>query len=204
MKKICTYLLGFLIAFFIIFAIWYLRNLFILNNLSKNAQSFSNINNYYFKGISYENDLTSINEIYYLDGKYIKTTKYFSYSRDYRSLTEYKDKDDSVLLIQSGEKTVARLNNVNNSAIPKVNNIFNNQNLFTLAFQNISTVRYNNKDCYLIYIKDHKTKYLVDKSSGLLAGAIKNDSIFNSNYTFNIVTQNDIQKPDIPSNAIID
>lgn len=210
MKKLIPFLSGILVTILIIFILWYTRNFVILNSLNRKAQETSKIENYTIQCTSYADTTYSIAEAYYMKNKSwnVNTTYYTASSQTPSSIKVYKDQDSAITLYTRNETTSVKLAEEPFGRIAMFNPL-ENQNLFSLALQNISREMCNGKDCYSLCVNN--IRYWIDNETGLTIRILnlqeysKQHSavLADYQYTFNHVTDENIVKPDISNYTIL-
>jgi len=183
----------------VIFAIFVLRKYIIITNLINASKDYVGKTNFTVDTYTLSNDTVSLMKIYYKDENFLTTTRTFSHDvLNERNFSAYNKDDETIIIIQSGENKTAVLNA--NIAPIYVNTISEFDDIkfkIPLAFTSkITTEKCNNKDCYLIELsKDYKI--WVEKETGIIIRVMDIGYIINRNYTFDVVTDEDIIKPDI-------
>lgn len=209
MKKSVSFLLGILFTILIVFLFYYARNVIILNSLNAKAIKTRNIENYTIHCTSYADTTYSIVESYHMKDKYTNThTTYYTASNQLpSSICVYKDKDSSISVYTRDAVSVVK-STEEPFGLLCLSNDLQNQNLFSLAMQNITREKCNEKDCYSFVIQ--QVRYWIDIETGLTIRTLNlqeykthhSTIITDYNYTFDNVTDNNIVKPDI-ANAIV-
>ena len=203
-KKVLKIVLWVLLVLILLYGIYILRNYIILNKLSKLAKETINNDNYYAQLLTFQgDDIVSIVESYNKDSKYLTRVNFYGPTeQNNQSLTVYKDNTEKMGVIQSGDRRVALLNGEN--IVPgevTVRDVFMEVPgiLDKIKFSAISLIKSeqcNSRDCYLIELKDGWRMW-IDKETGLIIREINGGFITNRKYTFDIVKDEDIAKPDI-------
>lgn len=210
-KKMLKIVLWVLLVLILLYGIYILRNYIILNKLSKLAKETINNDNYYAQLLAFQgDDVVSIVESYNKDSKYLSIVNFYGPKKQNKqSLTVYKDNTEKMGVIQSGDRRVALLNG--ESIVPgeiTIRDVFSEvpATLDKIKFSAISLIKSeqcNLRDCYLIELKDGWRMW-IDKETGLIIREINGGFITNRKYTFDIVKDEDISKPDITGCEIAD
>lgn len=199
--KLWKKILLIVLALLVIFAIFTLRKYIIITNLINASKDYVVKTNYVSDVYCLTSDNVSLTKSYNKDGNYLNTHRTYSNNiSDIRSLTVYNKDNEMIGIIQSGEDKIALLNGNMVEVTTSVNTIseFDDIKLkIPLAFTSkITTEECNNKECYLIELsKDYKI--WVEKETGIIVREMDLGYITNRNYTFDVVTDEDIKKPDI-------
>lgn len=199
--KLWKKILLIVLALLVIFAIFTLRKYIIITNLINASKDYVVKTNYVSDVYCLTSDNVSLTKSYNKDGNYLNTHRTYSNNiSDIRSLTVYNKDNEMIGIIQSGEDKIALLNGNMVGVTTSVNTIseFDDIKLkIPLAFTSkITTEECNNKECYLIELsKDYKM--WVEKETGIIVREMDLGYITNRNYTFDVVTDEDIKKPDI-------
>ena len=191
-----------LLAIFILFLIYVIRNFIIISNIIDTSKEYSNKTNYIANVYSIQSDSINIMQSYNKDGKsltFVRTD--VTNSDSIRKLTLYKDSNETIGVIESDDKKVAMLNNNGISGIQVVTfesvadmNML--QKLLFSVITRISTEDCNNKECYYIEISNG-WKLWLDKDNSTVLREINNGFVTERTYKFDIVKDEDIVKPDI-------
>lgn len=202
-KHILRKILLVILIVFVIFLIFTLRKLVILNKIENLAEDKVNITNYYSEKISVTGKSVSIMKVYNKDDKYITQLRTFVPTTDEkRGITVYKNNDEKLAIIESGENKIAFTNSesiidgklsVNNFELRKMNIL---QKLILAATTRITSEECNNKKCYLVE-PAKGWKLWIDKETGIVVREINGSTLQDSYYEFNVVKDEDIIKPDI-------
>lgn len=209
MKKSVSFLLGILFTILIVFLFYYVRNIIILSSLNNKAIKTSNIENYTIQCISYADTTYSITESYHMKDTYsnMYTTYYTASNQLPSSIHVYKDKDSAISVYTRDAVSVVKSIEEPFGLLCLSNNL-KNQNLFSLAMQNMTKEKCNEKDCYSFVI--NHVRYWIDIETGLTIRTLNlqeyktyhSTIIADYNYSFENVTKDNIVKPDT-SNAIV-
>ena len=188
---------------FIIFLILTLRKFVILNKIECLTEDKVNITNYYSEKISVTGKTATIMKAYNKDNKYITELRTFAPTIDEkRGITIYKNNDEKLAIIESGENKIAFINsesiidgNLSVNTFPSGEmNIL--QKLILAATSRITAEECNNKKCYLVE-PAKSWKLWIDKETGVVVREINGSTLQDSYYEFNTVKDEDIIKPDI-------
>ena len=197
-KKILLLLLVIVIVFFI----YVIRNFIIISNLEEVSKEYANKTNYIADIYSIQSNSVNILRAYSKDGVYLSIMETKSNDiKDTRKLTVYKSDNETLGVIQSGDKKIAILNNTMAAEIQVVTfesisdmNLLQKLLFSTLA--RISTEECNNKETFLVEMP-HDWKMWVNKENGTIVREINSGFVTKRNYEFDIVKDEDIVKPDI-------
>ena len=193
-----------LLALIVVFAIITLRKYIIITNLINASKDYVGKTNFIAEIYLMSNNSVVLNKIYQKDENIFMTAQTFSHNiLNERKTTAYTKDNEIIVIIQSGEDKVALLNgNIAPVYVSTISEFDDIKFKIPLAFTSkITTEECNNKDCYLIELsKDYKI--WVEKATGIIIREININNIRNRSYTFDIVTDEDIIKPDI-SDCII-
>jgi len=115
-------------------------------------------------------------------------------------LTVYNKDNEKIGIIESGEDKIALLNGniaIGTTGINTISEFDDIKFKIPLAFTSKITIEEcNGKECYLIELsKDYKI--WVEKETGIIVREMDIEYITNRNYTFDVVKDEDIIKPDI-------
>lgn len=193
------------LAIFILFSIYVIRNFIIISNIEKISKEYANKTNYIANIYSIQNDGVNIIKSYNKDGKYLTLMQAnVNNSGDIRKLTVYKTDNEGMGIIQTGDKKIAILNNnviggvlVNTfSRFGEESGINALQKLVLSIISRMSIEECNNKECYYMEISGD-WKLWIDKENGTIVREINGGIVTERNYEFDIVKDEDIAKPDI-------
>lgn len=177
-----------------------IRKFTIITSLVNESKEYNYKTNYIAVVESIQNGTISILKSYNKDGDFLTTIKTYGKNiPEERGITRYKKNNEEIGIIQSGQEKIAILDGSVLGDISIVN-IFStlNSTISKLQFalmSKISTDNYNNNDYYLIEMKNWKI--WVNKKTGLIEREINEGSVIERYYEFDIVTDEDIIKPDI-------
>lgn len=197
--KLWKKILLIVLALLVVFAIFTLRKYIIITKLINASKDYVGKTNFVVDTYSLSNDSVSLAKTYYKEGDIFSTTQTLNHNiLDERKITAYNKDNEKLIIIQSGEDKIALLNG--EIAPVYVNTISEYEDIkfkILLAFSSrITAQEYNNKDCYLIeFSKDYKI--LVEKETGIIIRVIDIGYTTNRTYTFDVVKDEDIVKPDI-------
>ena len=194
-----------LLAIFILFAIYVVRNFIIISNMEKISREYANKTNYIANVYSLQSNSVNIVKSYNKDGKYLSLIVNKANNIDEtRKLTVYKTDNEGLGVIESGDKKIAILNNNVIGGIQDVTygmfgpesglNIL--QKLCLSIISRITTEECNNKETFLIEMPKG-WKVWVDKENGTIIREINGGFVTERSYEFDIVKDEDIVKPDI-------
>ena len=194
-----------LLAIFLLFSIYVLRNYIIISNIEKTSRQYSNKTNYIANVYSIQSNGINTVKSYNKDGKYLSLiqTKVNNID-DIRKLTVYKGDNEGLGIIQADGKKIAILNNNVIGGVQVLTfgmfgpesglNIL--QKLCLSIISRISTENCNNKETFFIGMPDG-WKLWIDKENGTIVREINGGFVTERNYEFDIVKDTDIAKPDI-------
>ncbi len=189
------------LALLLVFAILTLRKYIIITNLINKSKDYIGKTNFVVDSYSLTNDTVTLTKTYKKDENFLSTHRIYSNNiSEIRSLTVYNKDNEKIGIIQSGEDKIALLNGNIVIGPTGVNTISEYDDIkfkIPLAFTaKITTEKCNDKDCYLIELsKDYKI--WVEKETGIIIRVMDIEYITNRTYTFDIVKDEDIIKPDI-------
>ena len=202
----------------IIFIIITARKVIILNNLENKIVEYSKIDNYYVKNYDYYGETLVIGE-YYVKGDKNKTELNSINSNSSNKLIEVYNGEKFNMYIESNGDKTALLDAGENTGRIAISNFLEVNNfqdiLMTAIMSEISTENCNGKECYRIQTnydfmnrndKESNVTIYIDKETGLPTRYL-NGTRINKNektstlqdfyYEFNMVTDEDVQEPDI-------
>lgn len=201
-RKTWKKILLILLAIFIVFSIYVFRNYMIMSDIITTSKEYSTKTNYIANVYSIQGDSVNILKSYNKDGRYLSLikTKVNDFN-DTRKLNVYKDDNEGIAVIQSGDKKIAVLNNnviggvqvITFESVADMNVL---QKLLFSAITRISTEYCNNKECYYLEISDG-WKIWLDKGNGTIVREINGGFVTERYYEFDVVKDDDIVKPDI-------
>ena len=197
--KLWKKLLLVVLALLVVFAIFTLRKYIILTKLINTSKEYVSKTNFIVEIYSMSNDSVVLNKVYHKDENIFMTAQTYSHNfLNERKTTAYSKDNERIVIMQSGEDKVALLNGeiapVYVSTISEFDDI---KFKIPLAFTSkITTEECNNKECYLIELsKDYKI--WVEKETGIIIREMDISYITNRTYTFDVVRDENIVKPDI-------
>ena len=182
----------------VVFTILTLRKYIIITKLISTSKEYVAKANFMVDTYALTNDSVVLTKTYYKDGNLLSSTQTFSHNiLEERKTTAYSKGDEKIVIIQSGDNKVLLENG--DVAPANVNTISEYDDIklrIPLAFTSkITTEKYNDKECYLIELsKDYKI--WVEKETGIIVREMDISYITNRTYTFDIVKDEDIIKPD--------
>ncbi len=190
-----------LLVLFILWLILVARRFIIITKLVNEAQKYNGKTNYIAVVQSLQDGTVNIMKSYRKDGDYLTTIKVYSPSiKEERGLTVYRKENEVIGILQSGEDKVALIDgNILAGDIQVANalSIISN-NVQKIQFAITSTItkeKCNGRDCYLIKVDN--SRIWVDKESGLVIRNMNGTWITERFYEFDVVKDENIQKPDI-------
>lgn len=191
-----------LLAIFILFSIYVIRNYIIISDIEKISKEYFTKTNYIANVYSIQSNSVNILKSYNKDGKYLSLiVNKANEIAEPRKLTVYKSDDEGLAVIQADGKKIAILNNnivggvqvVTFESVADMNIL---QKLLFSSIARISTEECNNKECYYMEISKG-WKIWLDKENGTIVREINGGFVTERNYEFDIVKDEDIIKPDI-------
>lgn len=196
--KLWKKLLLVILALLVVFAIFTLRKYIIITNLINTSKDYISKTNFMVDTYGLTNDSVVLTKSYCKDGNLFSTTETLGHNIiEERKITAYSKGDEKIVIIQSGDDKVLLSNG--NVAPINVNTIseFDDIKLrIPLAFTSkITKQNCNGKECYLIELsKDYKI--WVEKETGIIIREMDIEHITNRTYTFDVVKDENIIKPD--------
>lgn len=196
--KLWKKLLLVILALLVVFAIFTLRKYIIITNLINTSKDYISKTNFMLDTYGLTNDSVVLTKSYCKDGNLFSTTETLGHNIiEERKITAYSKGDEKIVIIQSGDDKVLLSNG--NVAPINVNTIseFDDIKLrIPLAFTSkITKQNCNGKECYLIELsKDYKI--WVEKETGIIIREMDIEYITNRTYTFDVVKDENIIKPD--------
>lgn len=190
-----------LLVLFILWLILVARRFIIIAKLVNEAQKYNGKTNYIAVVQSLQDGTVNIMKSYRKDGDYLTTIKVYSPSiKEERGLTVYKKENEVIGILQSGEDKVALLDGNILAGDIRVANALSviSNNVQKIQFAITSTItkeKCNGRDCYLIKVDN--SRIWVDKESGLVIRNMNGTWITERFYEFDVVKDENIQKPDI-------
>ena len=186
------------LALIVVFAIFTLRKYIIITKLINASKGYVGKTNFVVNTYGLTNDSVVLTKTYYKDGNLLSSTQTFSHNiLEERKTTAYSKGDEKIVIIQSGDNKVLLENG--DVAPANVNTISEYDDIkfrIPLALTSkITKQEYNNKECYLIELsKDYKI--MVEKDTGIIVREVDVGYTTNRTYTFDVVKDEDIVKPD--------
>lgn len=196
--KLWKKLLLVILALLVVFAIFTLRKYIIITNLINTSKDYISKTNFMVDTYGLTNDSVVLTKSYCKDGNLFSTTETLGHNIiEERKITAYSKGDEKIVIIQSGNDKVLLSNG--NVAPINVNTIseFDDIKLrIPSAFTSkITKQNCNGKECYLIELsKDYKI--WVEKETGIIIREMDIEYITNRTYTFDVVKDENIIKPD--------
>ena len=210
-------IVGIIVAIFVVRTV---RNAVIISNLSKKADGYQNITNYYIKAKSSQGNIM---ENFYKEGRYISKLNHVSPS-GIRMLTNYCDGEK----INTYIETVTDEGNVkiaipDSNGLPSVNGITNwlevssVKELVLISMRaSVKSVELDGVQCYkinnfygsnILHSAEGNIELHVEKETGLILrnqngfmtdeSGVKTPIITDYEYKFDVVTEEDLVEPDI-------
>ena len=191
-----------ILAIFILFLVYVIRNFIILSNIINTSKEYSTKTNYIANLYSIQGNSVNISKSYNKDGKYLSLiqTKVNDIN-DSAKLTVYKSDNEGIAVIESKGEKFAILNNnivggIHVFTFESIADMNILQKLLFSAITKISTEECNNKECYYIEISSG-WKVWIDKENGTIVREINGGFVTERRYEFDVVKDEDIVKPDI-------
>ena len=190
MKKIKIILLIILVICLLIFIINFIRNSTIINNIThKNQEIFSSQNVYIEEKTYIHSELNTVNKIYHKDGVY----KIDTYDSDNAlQSTSYKNENNGETKTLYFFEEPYESDNFNQELIDSLNINFSLNNYLAKYIKKVNNT-------YLINDNSGVLEYYYNKDNFNLERIVNNTQDTNSeiilNYEFDIVTDEDIQRP---------
>lgn len=197
--KLWKKLLLVVLALLVVFAIFTLRRYIIITNLINTSKYYISKTNFMVDTYGLTNDSLTLTRSYYRDGNLFSTSETLGHNiLEERRIIAYSKDDEKIVIIQSGDNKVLLSNG--NIAPTRVNTISEFEDIklrIPLAFTSkITKQNCNGKECYLIELsKDYKI--WVEKETGIILREMNIGYITNRTYTFDVVKDENIMKPDI-------
>ena len=190
MKKIKIILLIILVICLLIFIINFIRNSTIINNISHKNQEIFSSQNVYIEAKTYiHSELNTVNKIYHKDGVY-KIDRYDSDNA--LQSTSYKNENNGETKTLYFFEEPYESDNFNQELIDSLNINFSLNNYLAKYIKKVNIT-------YLINDNSGVLEYYYNKDNFNLERIVNNTQDTNSeiilNYEFDIVTDEDIQRP---------
>ncbi len=182
------------------------RRTFIMTSLSEKAQENQLNSNYYVKLYSYQGDSLIITESYNKGEDYLTTRTRFVDGNKIQKITNYKKETEKLSFIEvDGKKYMLNPKTIIGGHILPVTYVSEGllSNIQYACIIGIDKTYCNGRECYVI--KGNSYERYIDKETGLAIRDIEksnkeitrqNDTVVDYEYTFNIVKDSDIVKPD--------
>ncbi len=184
------------------------RKTFILYSLSNKWQEYSQVHsdNYYARRFYYNDGFFSETSTYVKDGKSLSITIMGTEVGQQSKMTYYKQGNDELHLMETKNQKVQ----YDEKMIPIIAGLagYAHENVFAClkdAFSvKIETIQIDNRECYVI--KRKGVDEIMEKETGIMVKEIlyQNDSFNECHYQFDIVTDNDVQRPDTTGYVMYD
>lgn len=190
----------FILAIILVLFLVVIRRFIIYSNLEKVSKEKTNRNNFYCEMSSiYDGNVEFKYQIYYKDKKMLMNE--IAHNNSYNVIYYIGDRETIQILEQNDIKKIE----INKTFLPIGQiDVFNfytyvmkNVNKYKLALTTkIETENYNEIECYVIEPEEN-WKLWINKENGVVIKEIKDGNIIEYNYKFNIVTDEDIVRPDV-------
>lgn len=188
------------IALVIILIIFVLRKYIIITNLINTSKEYATKKNYIVDVYSLQENGVTMIKSYRKADDYLSTYKYFNNNTEDRKFTVYNKDNERIGIIKSGENKIAFLNGDVVGEETSVNTFKTfDETLVKLQLSIIAKIKsekVNNKECYLLELSDNY-RIWVEKETGIIIKEMQSNYTTNRKYTFDIVADEDIQKPSI-------
>ena len=203
MKLLKTILLVIIVIYVIVIA----RRTIIMTSLSKKVNKNQSYDNYYARLYSYQGDTLTITESYNKGKDYLTMFTRMVNGNEIQKITYYKKDNEQFAVIEAGGKrTVLDSEKMLGGNIAPVTYVSDGffANLQYALITGIESTYCNGKECYII--KGSSYERYIDKETGFAVRDIEKsnkevsrqtDIGVDYDYKFNIVTDNDIVRPDI-------
>ena len=197
-KKVLKIILLVILVLFVLLTIVTLRKYIIITNLINKSNDYVSKTNFMVNTYGLTSHSVVLTKSYCKDGNLFSTTETLGHNiLEERKTTAYSKGDEKIVIIQSGNDKVLLSNG--NVAPTNVNTISEFEDIklrLPLAFTSkITKQNCNGKECYLIELsKDYKI--WVEKETGIIIREMNIEYITNRTYTFDVVKDEDIIKPD--------
>lgn len=221
-RKINILILIIVVILLVVFSATFLRNAIIIKSLSKKSSNYDNCNNFHITWSTYNNQLISVFDIYYKDGKYLEKMYMFSYN--YEETKEIVSKarfyydgiSDKRIVYYDNEKVLSYEELDKDSPFKKPTIMPINMSHLTLFEEtplefikacltnqitlekcnNIESYRFNrlNDDINALYV-DKETGLSLRNQSGGIYQDNYSDTFSDVIYEFNTVTDEDVSMP---------
>jgi len=196
--KLWKKLLLVVLALLVVFAIFTLRKYIIITNLINASKDYVSKTNFMVDTYGLTNDSVVLTKSYCKDGNLYSTTETLGHNiLEARKTIAYSKSDEKIVIIQSGDDKVLLSNgNVAPTNVKTISEFEDIKLRIPLAFTSkITKQNCNGKECYLIELsKDYKI--WVEKETGIIRREMNIEHITNRTYTFDVVTEENIIKPD--------
>ncbi|MBQ3145839.1 MAG: hypothetical protein IJB90_04680 [Clostridia bacterium] len=197
--KLWKKLLLVVLALLVVFAIFTLRKYIIITKLVNVSKDYVGKTNFVVDTYGLTNDSVTLTKTYYKDGNLLSTSQTFNHNiLDERKIIAYNKDDEKIVIIQAGEDKVLLANgNISPVYVNTISEYDDIKFKIPLALTSkLKTEECNNKECYSIELsKDYKI--WVEKETGIIIRVMDFTYITNRYYSFDIVKDEDIVKPDI-------
>ena len=186
-----------------ILAICIIRKFIIITNLVNISKEYVNKTNYLAVVQSLQNGNVNMLKSYNKDGDYLTSMKNYGKDiQDERGLIRYKKDNEEIGIIYTAQEKIAILDGtvLGNVSIVNLFSTLNNtmQQLQFALMSRITTEKYGEIECYLIELSNlDNWKMWVEKDTGLVIREINGGQVSERFYEFDVVTDEDIVKPDI-------
>lgn len=180
------------------YCIFFVRNLIILNNISKKIAEYDNVTGFSYTTVSKNDGEVVESKIQYYKKDNIER---FDYTRDELTMTWWYDSDTNEKIIStpvSKKATVSNVEGMETVRLP-IESVLKSKD--SIAYMSLGSLiyseEYNSKDCYVIDLGDNN-KTWIDKETGLV---VKREHGFDKGTTeytdVNLDFQGEVYKPDL-------
>lgn len=190
----------FIVVISLVLLVTVIKRFIIYSNLEKVSKEKTNRSNFYCEISNYyDGNVEFKYEIYYKDKKMLMNEN--AHNGSYKVTYYIGDKETIQILEQNDIKKVE----INKIFLPigKIDVL----NFYTYIMKNVSKYKlalttkiekesYNEMECYVIEPEKNWMLW-INKENGVVIKEIKDDQIIEYSYKFNVVTDEDIMKPDV-------
>lgn len=185
------------------------RKFIILSKIESISKERVESTNFYVETCAYNSGNLTIRRSFNKDSDYLTVLEFLGKNiNEERKIAIYKKGNDNLGLIKSGENKIAITDNelVGGKSYVRngINGVVGFNKLMLAAFSKITSTQINSKDCYLIQPYGEDLLIYVEKETGLLVREVNGIYITDYNYMFNVVTDENLKKPDITGYEIKD
>lgn len=210
-KKVVKIIIGLILVIVIMFFIHTIRNYVIVTSLQNKVSTYANSTNYYKKTITNENNGTIVTTKYYKkDNKQVMFLER-NINGTITKISIYNNGERTDMFTEVGDSKTAKLDSETIFSI-NINNGLETDNNWQTFLQsiiaNIKSIKYNEKQCYIIKYFTSNTSLVnkdstkesgayIEKDTGLNVKEIEGDNITEKEYEFDNVNDSIFVEPDI-------